>query len=109
MFAAVGLMGDGGGFAEYAVVPEYMVHRLPEGVGSEVWALAEPVAVGWHAVARSGLHAGETALVVGAGPIGVGIVLCLRASGADFVAVSERPGARSELVRELGRGPCPRP
>jgi (R,R)-butanediol dehydrogenase/meso-butanediol dehydrogenase/diacetyl reductase len=101
-FGAVGLMGDGGGFAEYAVVPDYMVHRLPDGMTTDVGALAEPVTVGWHAVVRSNLRAGETALVVGAGPIGAGILLSLRAAGADFVAVSEREGARARLARELG-------
>ena len=45
-----GLSGGGGGFSEFAVVPEHMAHKLPEELSDEDGALVEPVAVGLHAV-----------------------------------------------------------
>lgn len=97
-----GLSGGGGGLAEYTVVPEYMVHPLPEGMTTETGALIEPIAVGWHAVQQAGFRAGRTALVVGAGPIGLVTVLALKAAGASWVAVSEVADARKAKAEQFG-------
>lgn len=97
-----GLSGGGGGLAEYTVVPEYMVHRLPDGMSTETGALIEPIAVGWHAVHQSHFRAGQTALVVGAGPVGLVTLLALKAMGARWVAVSELAEARKKKAEELG-------
>ena len=59
-----------GGLAPYMNVTAENLHRIPEGVPLDVAALAEPLAVAWHAVGRSNFKPGETALVIGAGPIG---------------------------------------
>ena len=102
-FGAIGLSGGGGAYARYLVVPAYMIHPLPDAVSTEAGALAEPITVGWHAMMRAGFRAGETALVVGAGPIGLGALLSLQAAGAHFVAVSEREtGTRTDLARTFG-------
>lgn len=97
-----GLSGGGGGLAEYTVVPRYMVHKLPEGVGTDVGALVEPIAVGWHAMRQAGFQPGQTALITGAGPIGAVTLLCLRAGAARWVAVSDVSDARKQLARDLG-------
>lgn len=97
-----GLSGGGGGLAEYTVVPGHMVHKLPEGVGTDVGALAEPIAVGWHAMRQAGFQPGQTALITGAGPIGAMILLCLRAAAARWVAISDVSEARKQLARDLG-------
>lgn len=97
-----GLSGGGGGLSEYTVVPKYMAHRLPEGMSTETGALIEPLAVGWHAVRQADFRAGQTALVVGAGPIGLVTLLSLRAAGASWVAVSEVSTARKQTARQLG-------
>lgn len=97
-----GLSGGGGGLAELTVVPDYMVHRLPDGVSTEVGALVEPLAVGWHAVRRSGLEPGQTAVVVGAGPIGLVTLLALRAAGAASVTMVEVAAARKERAAAMG-------
>ncbi len=97
-----GLSGGGGGFSEFTVVPEYMTHKLPDGVSDEEGALVEPVAVGLHAVRQAGFAPGQSAIVFGAGPIGVATVQCLRASGASLVAVAEVAESRKEMARRIG-------
>ena len=64
-------------------------------------ALAEPVAVAVHDVRRSGLRAGERAVVVGGGPIGTLIALVARARGAE-VLVSEPDAYRRSVADGLG-------
>jgi (R,R)-butanediol dehydrogenase/meso-butanediol dehydrogenase/diacetyl reductase len=97
-----GLSGGGGGFSEFAVVPEHMAHKLPEELSDEESALVEPVAVGLHAVRQAEFTTGQTAMVFGAGPIGATTVQCLRAAGASMVAVAEVAGHRKEMARNIG-------
>jgi (R,R)-butanediol dehydrogenase/meso-butanediol dehydrogenase/diacetyl reductase len=100
---AVGLSGRGGGFAEHVVVDVKRVHRLPAGMDLEVAALVEPLAVGWHAVRRSGCRVGDAVLVIGAGPVGLGCLASARAAGARCVVTCvRRAGVRAELARALG-------
>ena len=99
--ATVGLAWDGG-FAESVVVPEYTVLRLPEEVTYEMGAFAEPLAVAIRAVRRSRLKVGDTAAVIGAGPIGLLVLQAARAAGASRVFVVEPIGKRRELARHLG-------
>ncbi|MEV4420155.1 2,3-butanediol dehydrogenase [Patulibacter sp. NPDC049589] len=102
-FGAIGVVGGGGAFAEFITVPVHLVHPLPEGVTTEQAAVAEPVCVGWHAVGRSGLRDGGSALVIGAGPIGLATLIALKARGAGFVAVADRStGARRDAALALG-------
>lgn len=97
-----GLMGGGGGLSEFAVVPSYMLHRLPEGLTTEQGALAEPIAVGLRAVRQAGFREGQSAVVFGAGPIGAVTVQCLRASGAGQIMVAEVSDARKQKALDLG-------
>lgn len=97
-----GLSGGGGGLAEFTVVPEYMVHRLPPGLPTDIGALIEPLAVGWHAVRRAQFEAGQSALVVGAGPIGLVTLLALKDAGASLVAVAELSPARKAKAEQMG-------
>ena len=88
--------------SEYAVVPSYMIHQLPAGLTGEHGALVEPIAVGLRAVRRAGVQAGQSALVLGAGPIGAVTVLCLKALGAGQILVAEVAEARKRKALELG-------
>jgi (R,R)-butanediol dehydrogenase / meso-butanediol dehydrogenase / diacetyl reductase len=97
-----GLMGGGGGMSEFAVMPSYMVHRLPAGLSNEQGALVEPIAVGLRAVRRAAVQAGQSALVLGGGPIGAVTVQCLRAAGAGQIIVAEVAEARKRKALELG-------
>jgi (R,R)-butanediol dehydrogenase / meso-butanediol dehydrogenase / diacetyl reductase len=93
--------GDGfqGGFAEFVRVHDSQPRRVPDALDLRTAALAEPLAVALHAITRSGVSAGERALVCGAGPLGLLVVAALRARGVAEVAVSEpRPGRRERAV-----------
>jgi threonine dehydrogenase-like Zn-dependent dehydrogenase len=79
----------GGGYAEYASVAARQVRRLPDGVPLADGALAEPVAVGMHCVARSGMKAGDNVLILGAGPIGLTVAFWARRMGAAHVIVAD--------------------
>src|SRR5918995_907799 len=67
---ALGVTIDGG-LSEEVVIPAAQAYRVPDGVPPEAAALTEPLACALHAVDLSGVRAGEKALVLGAGPIGV--------------------------------------
>ena len=96
--------GDGfqGAFAEFALVHDSQPRRVPEGLDLRTAALAEPLAVALHAITRSGVRAGERALVCGAGPLGLLVVAALRAAGVADVVVSEPRASRRERAVEVG-------
>jgi len=83
------------------VVPASLLVGAPDDVPLQHLALVEPVAVAVHDVRRSGLSAGQKAVVIGAGPIGVLIAAVSRGLGAD-VAVIELDANRRRLAEELG-------
>jgi 2-desacetyl-2-hydroxyethyl bacteriochlorophyllide A dehydrogenase len=75
-----------GGMVEYLLVPSAsLVHG--EGLGMDALALVEPLAIGAHGVRRAGVMPGEFVLVIGAGPIGLGIMEFARIAGAQVIAM----------------------
>jgi (R,R)-butanediol dehydrogenase/meso-butanediol dehydrogenase/diacetyl reductase len=82
-------------------VPAFTVHALPPTLDLRLAALAEPLAVACHDVRRAELAAGETALVIGGGPIGTLIALVARTHGARVLVV-EPDDERRALAAELG-------
>lgn len=97
----IGLAGGGGGFAEKCVVDQRWVHPLGA-LGTDVGALVEPLAVAFHAVRLAEVAEGATAVVFGAGPIGLLVAACLRAGGAGQVVVVEPTAARKAKAAETG-------
>ncbi|MDE0572073.1 2,3-butanediol dehydrogenase [Demequina sp. B12] len=97
-----GLSSDGGGMAEFTVVDAYRIHPLPDGVDVKMGALVEPMSVAWHATTRGEVTANSTALIVGAGPIGIGVYFALKAQGLTRVLVSEPSAERRALLTNLG-------
>ena len=91
-----------GGMAEFAKVPIDKIVEIPAGLSLKHGAFIEPVAVGVHAVRRSGYKPGDTAVVFGAGPIGLCVASCLRYFGAARVIVIEANPYRLGIARELG-------
>jgi (R,R)-butanediol dehydrogenase / meso-butanediol dehydrogenase / diacetyl reductase len=89
-----------GAFQGSWTVPAFTLHRLPRDVDLKIAALTEPLAVACHDVRRSELRAGETAVVIGGGPIGLLIALVAREAGARVV-VSEIHPSRRALASEL--------
>lgn len=97
-----GLAGGGGGFSEYTVVDEYMVHKMPEGLSFEQGALVEPAAVALHAVRSSKIKAGDKAAVFGTGPIGLLVIEALKAAGTSEIYAVEVSEERLQKALELG-------
>ena len=102
LIAFHGLMSHGGGLSEYTVVPTQTVHTLPDPVSLELGALVEPMSVGYHAARLGELREGECAVVMGAGPIGIGTYLALRGQGISDVTVIEPSQERREAIQKLG-------
>jgi L-iditol 2-dehydrogenase len=90
-----------GAFAELVAVPAHIVYPLPADLAFEDAAMVEPVAVAVHAVARAPLPA-RTAVVVGAGTIGLLVIQALRAAGAGRVIAVDLDEGKLELARRLG-------
>jgi L-iditol 2-dehydrogenase len=92
-----------GAFAQFVAMPERNLVEVPGEMSLEKAALAEPIAVGWHAV-RLGIEAlgtGEknTALVIGGGAIGVGAALSLIAQGVAEVTLLEPNALRRDYLQ----------
>jgi L-iditol 2-dehydrogenase len=91
-----------GGFAELCLVPEENLFALPPGLDPRLGAMIEPLAVGLHVVRQSGFQAGQSALVYGAGTIGLLVAFWLRELGAARVAVADVRTESLALARALG-------
>lgn len=75
-----------GGMQEWITVPLSHLIRT-EGLSLDESAVLEPLSIGVHAVRRSGLQSGQTALVIGAGPIGLGVMAFAKHLGAEVIAM----------------------
>lgn len=91
-----------GAFAEYVVVPKRVVHGLPQNLSFSEAAMVEPLAVAVHAVSLAELPEAGTALVIGAGMIGLLVLQALRAAGCSTIYVSDIDDSRLKLAKELG-------
>lgn len=91
-----------GAFAEFVAVPARVLHCLPDGITFEEAAFAEPVGVALHAVNRVAPEKGETAVVIGAGLIGLLVVQALKRAGCGEVYAVDRDEGRLKLAVELG-------
>ena len=91
-----------GGMAQYVALPPEVLHAVPDGVDPRTATLAEPLAVAVHAVERSGMQAGDTVAVYGAGPIGVLTALVARHAGAAAVVITEPSPWRRTVAAALG-------
>lgn len=90
-----------GAFQSSWTVPAHTLHRVPDALGLDLAALIEPLAVACHDVRIGSVRAGEFAVVLGGGPIGVLIALVARAQGAQVV-ISEMNPHRIRFAEKLG-------
>lgn len=90
-----------GAYAEFVACASKSLFKLPDNVTSRDGALVEPLAVGLHAVKRASFKPGDTALIMGAGPIGLATLVWAKAKGVTVV-VSELAEGRGDLARKLG-------
>jgi (R,R)-butanediol dehydrogenase / meso-butanediol dehydrogenase / diacetyl reductase len=97
----VGLSGYGGGFSQFVVAERRWIHPLGD-LGTDVGALVEPLAVAYHAVRLSGAQPNHSALVFGAGPIGLVTTAALRAAGVEQIIVVEPADVRKAKAPGAG-------
>lgn len=91
-----------GVFQEYVAHEADLCFKLPDNVSTLEGALIEPLAVGFHAANQGGAHAGQTAVVMGAGCIGLVSMMALKAEGVSKVYVVDVMDKRLEKALELG-------
>jgi L-iditol 2-dehydrogenase len=91
-----------GAFAEYVIVPQRIVYRLPDSLSFAEAAMLEAVAVAVHAVSLSRISPSDQALVLGAGMIGLLALQALRAAGCSSVYIADVDASRLKLAEEVG-------
>ena len=91
-----------GAFAEYVAVPARIVYKLPENLAFAEAAMLEAVSVALHAVAVSKLEGEETALIIGAGMIGLLTLQAAHAAGCSRLFVADIDTTRLKSATELG-------
>ena len=91
-----------GAFAEFVVVPQRILYRVPEGLPPEHAALVEPFAIALHAIRRSPPTLNDTMVVIGAGMIGLALVEGLRHTGSGRLIVIDVAADRLALAAKLG-------
>lgn len=91
-----------GGYGERMLLSAPMLLPIPNGLDPRHAALTEPMSVGLHAVNKSNIERGETALVIGCGPIGIAIIAALRLRGVESIVASDFSPARRELATAMG-------
>lgn len=99
----VGLAEDApGAYAEQVLVQESLMLPVPNGLPFDVAALTEPMAVAYHAVRRGDVGRRQVAVVIGCGPVGLGVILMLKATGVRTVVASDFSAARRALAQRCG-------
>ena len=98
----IGLGQSPGAYAEFVKIGAWGAHRLPDAVSFREGALIEPLAVGLHAVDMAKMARGATVLVIGAGPVGLAVMLWANFLGARHVIVSERAEVRRAMAAKFG-------
>jgi threonine dehydrogenase-like Zn-dependent dehydrogenase len=91
-----------GAYAEQVVAQESMTMAVPNGLGADVAALTEPMAVALHAVRRGEVGKRRVAIVIGCGPVGLAVILLLKARGVRTVVASDYSAGRRALASACG-------
>jgi threonine dehydrogenase-like Zn-dependent dehydrogenase len=91
-----------GAYAEQLIAQESLMLQVPNGLGADVAALTEPMAVAWHAVRRGEVGKRQVAIVIGCGPVGLGVILMLKAKGVRTVVASDFSPGRRALAKACG-------
>lgn len=91
-----------GAFAEYVSTPAFVTHKLPDGMSTRIGSLTEPVGVGVRIGRLAGDVEGESALIIGAGPIGLLSLQALKLAGAERVFIADLDPERLAMGGALG-------
>ena len=91
-----------GGYGELMVLNEMTLLPVPNGLATDIAALTEPLAVGWHAVAKAQWKAEDVPLVLGCGPVGLAVIAALRVRGAEPIIAADYSPKRRDLAARMG-------
>ena len=91
-----------GAYAEQVLVEASITFPVPNGLSVDMAAMTAPMAVALHAVRRSDIKKGDTAIVVGCGPVGLMVICHLKARGVGTVVASDLSPARRALATRCG-------
>ncbi len=91
-----------GGYGEMMVLNELLAMKVPGGVPHQMAAMTEPLAVGVHAVNKSRIAPGDSALVLGLGPVGLACVAAMKMLGIGPIVGADFSPARRALAEHLG-------
>jgi L-iditol 2-dehydrogenase len=95
-----------GAMAEYIAVPSRILYRLPDSVSFEQAALIEPLSIALHAVNRAEIHLGDTAVVFGAGTIGIMLIKLLALTSCRAIIAVDVDDSKLELAAASGARWC---
>jgi (R,R)-butanediol dehydrogenase / meso-butanediol dehydrogenase / diacetyl reductase len=101
LLAFHGYNRSGGGLSQFTTVKRAMAHKLPNSLTPMQGALIEPMAIAWRTADRCRVQSGQTVVVHGGGPIGIGVYLTLRKRGVRVLMTDPMP-ARRAVLSKLG-------
>jgi threonine dehydrogenase-like Zn-dependent dehydrogenase len=91
-----------GAYADMFLLSAPLALPVPNGLDPRHAALTEPLAVGMHSVALSGIQGKDAAAVVGCGPVGLCVIAALKAAGVEMIVASDFSPARREIASRIG-------
>ncbi|MHC4872812.1 MAG: zinc-dependent alcohol dehydrogenase [Planctomycetota bacterium] len=91
-----------GGMAEYVKVPAELVLKIPDTIDMTLAAMIEPLAVGIHSCRIAGINPEQNAVIMGAGPIGLIVGLCLKNYGYSNVIITDINPVRLKMAEDFG-------
>ncbi|HUE59297.1 MAG TPA: zinc-binding dehydrogenase [Acidimicrobiales bacterium] len=90
------------GYGEMMLLSAPLLQAVPNGLDAKRAALTEPMAVGLHAVNKSGISEREGALVLGCGPIGIAVIAALKLRGVEPIVAADYSPRRRDLASAMG-------
>ena len=95
-----------GAMADYILMPQRSVYKIPDNVDMDVAALVEPLAIGFYAVQRAQIKLGDAVVICGTGAIGFGALCAAVHSAARTVILAGRKSGKLALGKRLGADAC---
>lgn len=91
-----------GGYSEQVLVQSNLMFEVTNGLNPDLASMTEPMSVALHAVRRSRIKTSEPAIVIGCGPVGLGVILMLKAAGVKKIIASDFSPNRRRLAQICG-------
>lgn len=95
-----------GAFAEYVLVPQHILYKLPDKVSFTQAAMVEPLAIAMHAATRTKVNEGDAVLIAGVGTIGMLTLQVVRSMGAGILIAADVDEAKLQEAKANGATHC---